>query len=376
MNQMLSKTRWLFVRNWDKAKSLLPPIKLLDEYERWRRVAKILGISKEGKLRLEWIIYNRGGHSVAQTTRHFGISRKTFYKWNNEFEDDNLYSLKRLEDKSKAPNRVRQRDIAPEEEQRIVKIRKSRMNYGKMKIRKIYKDRYGEVISSWKIQKTIEKYKLYRNPNKTAKIAKKRARVQKKKRITELELNKLKPYQKRAGYIICLDTIVIHRDGLKRYILTAIDKFSKVAYARMYKSKSTLSSEDFLARLYILMDGKIPRVGHDNGTEFEKYFRKACKKLKIEQYYSRVRTPKDNPQNERFNRTLQEEFIQNGNFSTNTTIFNKKLTQWLIEYNFHRPHASLNYKSPIQFSNVLPMYSSYSWFQDSIARLIFLPVIN
>ena len=32
-------------------------IKLLDKSERWRRVARILKVSKEARLRLEWIIY-------------------------------------------------------------------------------------------------------------------------------------------------------------------------------------------------------------------------------------------------------------------------------------------------------------------------------
>ena len=204
----------------------------------------------------------------------------------------------------------------------------------------------------------IEYRKLYYNPVKTAKITRKRKKARKKKRITELELHKLKWYQKKSGYIICLDTVVIHWNGLKRYIFTAIDKYGKVAYARMYKNKSTKNSEDFLLRLYYLLDGQLPRVGHDNGTEFEKYFKTTCRKLKIQQYYSRVRTPKDNPNNERFNRTLQEEFIQLGNFHSDPEIFNLKLTEWLIEYNFRRPHMALDYQTPMKFSKVLPMYSS------------------
>jgi hypothetical protein len=38
--------------------------------------------------------------------------------------------------------------------------------------------------------------------------------------------------------------------------------------------------------------------------------------------------------------------------------FNKKLTEWLIEYNFHRPHEALGYETPIEFNKVLPMYPS------------------
>ena len=337
---------------------LIPQIRLLDKCERWRRVAKILKLSRAAKLRLEWIIYYHQGNSATLTARRFGISRKTFYKWFSEFDQDNLYSLHKLEDKSKAPKKVRQREITPLQEQRVIKLRKKYIKYGKEKLAIIYKREFGENLSAWKIQKIIEKYRLYPNPTKTAKTTRKRQRAQKKKRITELKLYKLPKYKQRAGYIICLDTIEIHWNGLKRYIFTAIDKYGKVAFARMYKSKSSLNGQDFLFRLHYLLGEKVPRVGHDNGSEFEKYFKQACEELKIKQYYSRPRTPKDNPNNERFNQTLQNEFINLGNFSPDPTIFNPLLTEWLIEYNFFRPHEALNYETPLEFSKVLPMYSS------------------
>jgi len=333
-------------------------LKLLEEYERWRRVAKELKLTREAKLRLDWVIHYYQGNTAIETARHFGISKKTFYKWFGQFDRDNLYTLYCLEDKSKAPHKVRQREITSLEEQRIIQLRKRYIRYGKMKIAKLYETTYQTKISSWKVQKVIESYRLYYNPVKTAKTARKRATGQKKKRITELNLDKMKWYEKKSGYIICLDTIVIHWNSVKRYIFTAVDKYGKVAYARMYKTKSTQNSEDFLYRLHFLLDGQIPRVGHDNGTEFEKYFKAACQKLQIEQYYSRVRTPKDNPNNERFNRTLQEEFIALGNFHSDPVVFNLKLTEWLIEYNFKRPHTALAYQTPMEFSKVLPMYSS------------------
>ncbi|MBI5230139.1 MAG: transposase [Candidatus Magasanikbacteria bacterium] len=43
-------------------------------------------------------------------------------------------------------------------------------------------------------------------------------------------------------------------------------------------------------------------------------------------------------------------------------LFNIKLTEWLIHYNFERPHQTLDYMPPINFTykyhNVLPMYPS------------------
>ena len=331
---------------------------LNSEHDRWRKVTKVLKLSGVACLRLEWIIYYYEGHDATATARHYGISRKTFYKWFRDFDRDNLYSLYKLEDKSKAPKRTRQREITPLQEQRIIQLRKKHIRWGKEKLAIVYEEEFKEKISAWKVQKVIEIWNLYYHPLKAQKNRLKRKRAKKKKRITELNLDKLYWFQKKAGYIICLDTITIHWNSLKRYIFTAVDKYGKVAYARMYKNKSSKNGEDFLLRLNFLLDGKIPRVGHDNGTEFEKYFKSACERLRIEQYYSRVRTPKDNPNNERFNRTLQEEFIDLGNFHSNPDMFNRMMTDWLIEYNFERPHEALGYLTPMKISKVSPMYSS------------------
>jgi transposase InsO family protein len=213
-----------------------------------------------------------------------------------------------------------------------------------------------ERISSWKVQRVIEKHKLYHHPQKTAKIRRKRQRSQKKKRITQLQKKRY------PGFLICLDMIVIYWNGLKRYIFTAIDYVSKVAFARMYKTKSSYNARDFLKRLYLLLDARIFNAGHDNGSEFQKWFARECQKLNISQWHSRPRTPKDNSVNEKFNQTLQQEFLDLGNFTPDVNIFNRELTEWLIEYNFKRPHQALNYQTPIQFTEktlkVLPMWSS------------------
>lgn len=333
---------------------LMPQYVLMNEYDRWRKVAEIFGLSKAAKLRLEWIIYYQE-HNASQSAIHFGISRKTFYKWYGLFDRDNIYSLYKLEDKSRAPKHVRQRETTPEQQLRIIQLRKQHIRYGKMKLERIYQQTYQEKISSWKIQKVIEARKLYHNPAKTAKITRKRKQAQKKKRITELNV----PFYKRKpGYIICIDVIVIYWNSIKRYIFTAIDKFGKVAFARTYKSKSSYNARDFLLRLRYLLNGKMTNIQTDNGSEFNGGFKEACEKLKIQQYFNRIHTPKDNATNERFNRILQEEFLELGNFTPDIDLLNKNLTEWLIEYNFYRPHQALGYRTPIETSKVLPMWSS------------------
>ena len=325
---------------------------LLPLYRMTSYFNKYANLSRQAKQRIKWFDYYRQRENASLTCRRFGISRKTFHKWKNRYDPNNLFTL---EDCDKAPIRKRQREITPSQESKIIRLRKEHICYGKIKLSKIYEREYGERISSWKIQKVIEKYRLYHNPVKTARIAHKRLKAVKKKRIAELRK------KSRNGFLLCLDTVEIRWNNLKRYILTGIDSFSKVAFARMYKNANSYNASDFLNRLMYLVNGNIDNIQTDNGSEFGKYFNQACVKLKLERYYSRVRTPKDNPVNERFNRTIQYEFINLGNFNPDVVKFNRNITEWLIEYNFNRPHESLNYETPINFNNsakVLPMYPS------------------
>jgi transposase InsO family protein len=154
--------------------------------------------------------------------------------------------------------------------------------------------------------------------------------------------------------------------GTKRYIFTGIDRYNKLAFAHMYPSKSSRNAADFLYRLRALANNRIENVAHDNGSEFQGEFAASCAMAKIPQYHSRVRTPRDNAVNERFNRTLEEEFLQMGNMTTDCNVFNQNLTELLIEYNFHRPHASLGYISPINLiyrnQRLLPMSPSDTFY--------------
>ena len=307
----------------------------------WRNRARMRKLSRGAMTRLEWMIYyERNQRDAGLTARHYGISGKTFWKWRKRF---NELDLSTLEERSRVPLRRRVRTITQQEEVRIVDLRRSHLRWGKEKLAIAYQDRWREPVSAWKVQKVIAKYQLYYHPAKNARTQAKRRRAQKKKRIAELSL------KNRAGFLFRIDSIVRYWHGTRRYILTAVDHASKVAFAHMYTTHSSRAAADFLCRLYLLTNGKIENVQTDNGSEFHAEFDDTCRKLNIEHYWSRVRTPKDNASNERFNRTLEEEFIAMGHMTIDPDAFNRELTEWIIEYNFKRPHQALGYSTPINF---------------------------
>jgi transposase InsO family protein len=230
-----------------------------------------------------------------------------------------------------------------------------------MKLICLYDKQYRQKISSWKIQKIIEEGNLYYDKAKASKLRKRQvqARIHAHQRISKLVK------ERKVNYLWHVDTVILTLSlGGYRYLLTAIDEVSKLAFARLYTTHSSRNSRDFLERLIYLTDRKVINIHHDNGSEFKKEFEMACSTLAIPQWYSRPHTPKDNAVLERFNRTIQEEFVQVTDIDPYfTDDFNRKLTDWLIEYNSIRPHQTLDYKTPLEYldsyySQVLPRYSS------------------
>lgn len=318
-------------------------------------------LSEKAQLKLEWLIFYHtiGEKNALLTAAHFGINPKTLHKWKRRFNEKDISTL---EEKSRAPDKTRQREISTLQRERIRNLRKEHMRWGKMKLKERYLEIYNEYISSWKIQKVIEEEYLYFNKAEHDKQTRRRKQAQKhKKRRIHTLLKK-----KKTNYLWHIDTVVFTLShGGYRYLLTAIDDTSKLAYARAYTTHSSKQSTDFLKRLHYLTKGEIINLHHDNGSEFKKDFEKACRELSLPQYYSRVRTPKDNAVLERFNRTIQEEFVEMIDIGLEDTgEFNQMLLDWLIEYNSIRPHQALDYKSPLQYidtylnNRVLPMSSS------------------
>ena len=335
------------------------PVILQDKVVRWRGIADQINLSSNGRLRLEWMIFYEtvGEHNATKTANHFGISRKIFYKWFNRFDNG---KVRLLDDQSKAPKNTRKPEVTFEEECRIKKLRRKYIHYGKRKLAVKYFKKYGERISSHKVQYVINKWDLYPDQEEHEKLKKKIKNQIKKNRIQKLKV------KDEHWFLLHLDTIVIYWGGFKRYILTAVDHHGKLAYARMYKSKSSKNAKDFLYRLHYLIDADIPNIQTDNGSEFYAEFEEALKELSTLHWFSRNRTPQDNAEVERFNQTLQTEWLNDGNFTLEINEFNRNLTKWLVEYNFERPHESLDYLTPFEYledtltlnEKVLPMYSA------------------
>lgn len=309
---------------------------LKDRPARLRGVAQMTGLSSKAKEKLEWIIFYQtiGQDNAKATAAYFGITRKTFHKWLKRFDERNLLSL---EEKSRSPKQRRTWEVTGEEEERIVDLRKKHLKYGKKKIKVLYQRIYQESVSTWKIERVVRKWGLYPDKEKHARRLKIKAKRKEKISIHLLER------KDQFGFLWHIDAITLWWYGARRVIFTALEDTTKIAFARVYKTNSSGFAQDFLERLMYLVKGRVEIMHSDNGAEFAGDFQKACTSLAIRQVYSRPHTPKDNPALERFNWTVQDEWLSLSETGLDEVEeANQDLTAWLIEYNHLRPHETLD----------------------------------
>lgn len=274
-----------------------------------------------------------------------GVSRATAFRWKKEFINSDR-KLSSLFPKSTKPKRVREMVVPYKSLGFIKQLRKKYPRISKYKI-KPFLDIFCEENNlrkysvSW-IGKVINRYKFFFKTRKC--VRRKRRSV---KQVTRV---KYCPNQKdiNLGYLQ-LDGIKVCFEGKNYYFLSAIELKSRQSWAKRVKSLSSLSAKEFLEEILDEVGYQIHTIQTDNGSEFKGLFDQAIEELKNTNHvWSYPKSPKTNGYVERFNWTIQDEFI---NYEIDIATydikrFDEKLKDWMIYYNQIRPHQSLNYMTP------------------------------
>jgi transposase InsO family protein len=172
-------------------------------------------------------------------------------------------------------------------------------------------------------------------------------------------LRKPKDFKTRyAGHLVALDTIERFVFGIRRYIITFEDIHTRFAFAWATSSHASLAAQEFFDLCRKVFPYPITYVLTDNGSEFKKHFSEELRHLHLVHYHTYPKTPKMNAHVERFNRTLQEEFVDyHANLLLDTECFNRKLMDYLAFYNTERVHFAFGNKlSPVGYMLQLPRY--------------------
>lgn len=157
----------------------------------------------------------------------------------------------------------------------------------------------------------------------------------------------LRPEALYSGALLQVDTIHLRVSGDSRiYVYTLIDLFSRWAYAEVVEKIGAEASVRFIARAKRVSPFEFEMIQTDHGSEFSLWFTHSLGTRGLKHRHSRVRQSNDNAHVERFNRTIQEECLDQTPHTI--TAFKKVLPTYLKYYNNERLHMGLNYQTPLE----------------------------
>lgn len=305
------------------------------------RISKISDLSKEGKKRLKWIDYYKRTESVTQTCRHFDIARSLFYKWFNRYEKMGLAGL---ENQSKRPHTVRKREVLPEVQKDIQEIREENRAWSKYKVSVILERDCGWKTSPSTVNRIFhDKGLFWPSPVTNAQTgAKKGWKIHRKRAPKGLR-------GACPGSLVEVDHKVLNRLGKVFYQFTAIDTCTKIKFIKIYSRKTAHCGQRFIEEMLSFYPFRIRHINSDNGGEFLAECHAFLEERKIKHYFSRPRTPKDNPMVENTIKSDEYEFWAWGNLTDTVEGLNEKAAYWMWKFNNYRPHQALNYLTPMAY---------------------------
>jgi hypothetical protein len=299
-------------------------------------------VSDAAKFRLH-VLDHYFKHGIKSACHAFNLPRSTVYDWRKSFISSKRKVIS-LVPKSTRPFKTRQMITNPN----LIEFIKS------------MREEYGS-LSKYKIKPFLDEYAKEHNlplygTTKIGIIIKRRhfffeTRSKRKKNKRPLTVRlKHAPKETSLGYIE-MDSISIFVVDRKYYFVTAIDVVTKFAWVKIVKNHSSKEAVLAFKEFRNNYNKQIRVVQTDNGTEFLGEFGQHLEQQDIKHEFIYLRSPKINGCVERFNRTVQEEFIQRNDdlMITNEDKFNQKLTSYLIWYNTKRPHYSLGQLSPTEY---------------------------
>ena len=298
-------------------------------------------------------------HGTQATRDAFGVSRRTLYRWQATLLKEQG-KLNALDPKSTAPHGRRRRMYPPGFTERVMTLRTEHPRLGKEKLTAILKQEAYAVSVSFTGRTLADLKRQGRLP------APSRLSLQGRTgNLHEHRVKRKKKIRRPTGYrVLEADTVVRFIDGTKRYILTGIDTEKRTAFAGAYTNHGSSSAADFLKKCRDVLPDCPDALQTDNGSEFALHFSAAVKELGVTHFHTYPRSPKMNAHVERFNRTLDEEFLQwnRALLRDDVAAFNDKLVDWLLWYNGERPHHALGQVSPFRaMMRALPAEECQRW---------------
>jgi transposase InsO family protein len=303
-------------------------------------------VHKDAQQRFEILKFWQA-HGLAATRDAFKLSRRTLFAWKAKWQAEGR-RVTALVPGSTAPKRRRRRDWPAAIVGEIRALRARHPNLAKEKIHSFllpFCQRQGLRCPA---VRTIGR--LIADAPDKMRHAPVRLRPNGQPKRARAKLAR-KPKQFKArhpGHCVALDTIERQLDGSRCFIITFTDLHSHFALAWATRSHASAAAAQFFRLIAATFPYRIEAVLTDNGSEFKRHFTTELEQHTLTHWHTFPKTPKMNAHCERFNRTVQDEFVDyhENLLFTDLLQFNLKLLIWLDWYNRERPHFSLTEPVP------------------------------
>jgi transposase InsO family protein len=287
-------------------------------------------------------------HGLAATCDAFAVSRRTLFLWRAKLRAEGG-NVAALAPRSTAPKQRRQRQWPPALVAEIRRLRTLHPNLAKEKLQVLLLPFAAARQLACPSARTIGRL-IADAPDKMRSCPRAFGGPGKAKPVRSPRLRKPKHFHaERPGHCVALDSIELRAQNDRRYIITFTDLHSHFAWAWATRSHASAAAAQFFRLIQAVFPFAIEAVLTDNGSEFQRHFAIALADHLFTHWHTFPKTPKMNAHCERFNRTVQEEFIDYHHdllFLDDFTDFNLELLRWLSWYNLERPHFSLTQPVP------------------------------
>jgi len=304
------------------------------------------------KQRLAWIKMHERGVPVTQVCLHYGISRKTFYKWLRRYQEGGR-DFHVLKDRSRRPH-SHPRTVPKATVERLLTLWRA-THYGPRRLA-YYLSQDGYRLSVFAVYRVLQRAGL---------VKKRRSRPRKKPQSYAM----LAPGQRVQVDVKYLPPLRLRNrpEPFQQYLYSAIDDCTRLKAAWVSSELTPQASVLFLYRLLRTFPFPIEEVQTDHGVEFTYVFfphvqkphpfEEALRSQGVRHKLIPVGQPKQNGKIERSHRTLDEECL-------NARAFRKPgprehaIKRFLEFYNNKRPHSALGWLTPLQKLQSFPAYMS------------------
>jgi ACT domain-containing protein len=296
----------------------------------------------------KYFVLRQQGLNEKETLDILEVKRSTFYRWKKLYNKWNKKSAG-LENKSRRPLNFRKSKVISHDlVSQILAIRQEFPMFGKAKITNLLQ-RKGVNISESTVGRIlkdlIKRKKIYPVPllkgkriNYRRAINKRYAQRWKFQRAQEL------------GEMIQIDhmSVSVNLDfAIKEF--RAICPISRIVISKQYFKATARNAKDFLKYLKEKLPFAVKSIQVDGGSEFMSEFEQYCEKQEIELFVLPPKSPKYNGKIERANGTYRYEFYESYEMPHTMEELRPMIEDFEYHYNYKRPHAALNYLTPMEF---------------------------